>query len=218
MNTHTMMRAAATGIVTASLLAFPALARDDVKTETRDVKPFTKVELKGSADIVLEAGKKQSFTISGSEKKLSRVETVVEGDTLIISQKGRNWSGTAIDITIHVKALNSLVVEGAADATLKNINSENFELMIAGAGDVDISGTCGSAEMDIAGAGDINARKFECKSVDININGAGDADVYASENVKAMINGVGDVTVYGNPKTVRPRINGFGSIDVVEKE
>ena len=215
MNKTILIKATATGLVTATLLAFPAMAA--TKTETREVKTFSKIELRGSADIMLEAGKAQSLTLSGSEKKLARVKTFVEGDTLIIEQKGRSWSGEGLDITINVKALNSLVVEGAADATLNNIQSDDFELMIAGAGDVDITGTCNEADMDIAGAGDVNARKFKCKSVDVTINGAGDAEVYATESVKATINGVGDVTIYGNPKTTRPRINGFGSVDVVNK-
>ena len=215
MNKHLFIRAAATGLVTAGLLAFPAMAAD--RTETRDLKPFSKIELKGSADIYVEAGKEQSFTITSSDKKLARIETYVEGDTLIIKQKGRSWSGSSVDITINVNALHSLVIEGAADATLKNIKSDDFELMIAGAGDVNIVGTCGKADMNIAGAGDIDAKKFKCKSVDVDINGAGDADVYASDSAKATINGVGDVTVHGNPKTMRPRINGLGSIDVVEK-
>lgn len=218
MNTHIMIRAVATGLVTAGLLAFPALARDDVKSETRVVEPFSKIELKGAADIVLEAGKKQSLTMTGSEKKLAGLVTRVEDDTLVITQKGRVWGSGSLDITINVETLSSFVVEGATDATLKNIKATDFELMIAGAGDVDISGTCETANVDIAGAGDINARKFICKNVVVDINGAGDADVYASENVKATINGVGDITVFGNPKTTRPRINGFGSIDVVEKK
>ena len=215
MNKHILIKAAATGLITASLLAFPAMAAD--KTETRDFKAFSKIELRGSADIFVEAGKEQSVTITGTEKRLARVETFVEGDTLIIKQKGRSWSGSSLDFTINMKTLDSFVVEGAADVTLKNIKSDDFELMIAGAGDVDIKGTCGKAEIEIAGAGDIDARHFKCKEVEVTINGAGDAEVYASESARATINGVGDVTIFGNPKTTRPRINGFGSIDVVEK-
>ena len=215
MNKHILIKAAATGLITASLLAFPAMAADE--TETRDFKAFSKIELRGSADIFVEAGKEQSVTITGTEKRLARVETFVEGDTLIIKQKGRSWSGSSLDFTINMKTLDSFVVEGAADVTLKNIKSDDFELTIAGAGDVDIKGTCGKAEIEIAGAGDIDARHFKCKEVEVTINGAGDAEVYASESARATINGVGDVTIFGNPKTTRPRINGFGSIDVVEK-
>ena len=61
----------------------------------------------------------------------------------------------------------------------------------------------------------MDAGELKCKAVKIEINGAGDADVFASESIIAILNGVGDVEVYGNPSVVRPRIRGFGSFEIM---
>ena len=105
-------------------------------------------------------------------------------------------------------------MDGAADATISNIDSETVEIEISGAGDVSMDGACTTAVFEVNGAGDIDAEAFKCAHVDLTINGAGDAEVFASETVTARINGVGDVEVYGNPKSVERQIAGLGDFEL----
>lgn len=201
--------------VLAAVLAavMPASAFDDV-SENREVKKFTKILIEGAIDLSVEAGKKQSVQVSTDASHIDRVTTTVDGDVLVISMKGRRWRNADVAVTITMQTLNGLVVEGAVDAELVNIDSKNFSIEIDGAADIAINGKCGSADYQINGAGDLSAQDFECETVSIIINGAGDAEVYASVSVEAVINGVGDIDVYGNPDKVRPRISGIGEIEV----
>lgn len=201
--------------VLAGVLAavMPASASDDVN-EAREVKKFTKILVEGAIDLSVEAGKKQSVHVSTDASHIDRVTTTVENDTLVISMKGSSWRNADVAVTITMQTLNGLVVEGAVDAELVNIDSKNFSIEIDGAADISINGKCGSADYQINGAGDLNAQDFECQNVAIEINGAGDADIYASVSVEATINGVGDIDIYGDPDKVRPRIFGIGEIEV----
>lgn len=203
----------AMALIGAVALGGQTVLADEV-TETRDLKVFTRIVIKGAVDIIVVAGKKQSVEITTESRYQDWVETEVDGDTLIIRQKGRKWRGVDIEIEISMDELTAFIIDGAADAELSGINSEEFELVINGAADIDIEGTCGSAHFEINGAGDLDASELKCKDVEIEINGAGDADVYASESVVASLNGVGAVEVYGNPKRVRPSIRGFGSFEI----
>ena len=200
-------------LATVSLGGQSALAEEI--TETRDLDTFTRIVIKGALDISVVAGeKKQSVEITVESRYLARVETEVDGDTLIISQKGRRWRGLDVEIEISMVTLNGFVIDGAADAEISGVDSEEFELIVNGAGDIDIEGVCGSAHFEINGAADLDASELKCKAVRIEINGAGDADVFASESIIAFLNGVGDVEVYGNPSIVKPRIRGFGSFEI----
>lgn len=194
-------------------MIMPASATDDV-SESRDVEKFTKILIKGAMDLSVEAGKKQSVQVTSSTSHISRVTTTVERDVLVISMTGRRWRNADVSVIITMQTLNGLVVEGAVDAELLNVNSKNFSIEIDGAADIAIDGKCESADFQINGAGDLNAQDFKCVNVSILINGAGDAEIYASASVKATINGVGDIDIYGDPDKVRPKIAGIGEIEV----
>jgi hypothetical protein len=194
------------------LSAAPVVA--DEVTQTRDVGTFTGILIEGAMSIEVKVGEKQTVTVTVDGDLIDRVETTVKGNILTIDQNGRNWRNKNLEVSITVAELNSLTVEGAADATIEGISSDNFIVDIGGAVDLTLEGECVKSSYKINGAGDINAKDFICEEVFIEINGAGDADVYASEKITATLNGVGNVTVYGDPSSIRPRINGLGSFDM----
>jgi len=197
-----------------TMLASTGLAHDGDESETRDVDEFNRVVIEGAMDVTIEAGKSQNVVVSTEDGYLDRVETTVRNGTLYITQEGRRWHNADLEITISVRKLDSIHLEGAADIDATGIDSDDFSLRIDGAGDVTLEGSCGSGTFEINGAGDIDAVELKCKSVDVTINGAGDVDVSASESVEAELNGVGDISVCGNPDRVRPRIHGLGSFEV----
>ena len=213
-NIRSQLNISAIAILAGALaVVMPASAADEV-TQDRDLKVFTKILIEGAIDLNVEAGKKQSVEVTTDSDHIDRVTTTVEGDTLVISMKGRRWRRADVSVNIAMKTLDGLMVEGAVDAELVNIDSKKFMVEIDGAADILIDGKCGSVDFQINGAGDVNAQDFKCENVVIEINGAGDAEVYASASVEATINGVGDIDVYGNPSKVRPRISGIGEFEL----
>lgn len=204
-----MKPVAALGLAAVAFTA-PALA----ESQTRSVDPFDVVEIAGAAEVYITVGGEQSVEVDvDRDGYLERVDTSVRGGTLIINQRGR-WRNADLVVRITVPELNGLVIDGAGDIEATGIDSEMFEVEIAGAGDVTLSGVCVTGTYEIDGAGDINATEFRCENVEVEINGAGDAEVYASNSIIAELNGVGDVEVYGDPQNVRPTINGFGSFEL----
>jgi len=195
-------------------IASADMAMADNARETRDLDTFDEVIIGGAMDITIEVGKAQSVTIDVDEDYLEDVVTEVRNGKLRITQEGRRWYNTELKVHITVADLNGFQVDGAVDATIKNIDSDDFDLEIGGAADLELTGKCGEARFEINGAGDIDAKEFECKSVEVIINGAGDADVFASDTVIARLSGIGNVVVWGEPKNVRPKIDGLGSFEV----
>jgi Putative auto-transporter adhesin, head GIN domain len=206
--------AAALLLASSVSLAPAALARGD-ESEMRDVADFDEVVVAGVAlELSIEVGGEQSLEITVDEGDLERVETRVSNGVLTIRQRGRRWRGTDLEVHITMPALAAFTVEGAADAEIKGLDEDELEVNIEGAVDLYLEGRCGTFELEINGAGDINAKDMQCENVEIEINGAGDAEVYASLSIEATLNGIGDITVWGNPGSVRPRINGMGSFEL----
>ena len=206
-------KAAMASLLVLGMSAADVRADDDI-TQSRDLDAFTGIVIEGAMDITVKVGSNQTVEITTDEDYMDRVETRVESGDLIIGQKGRRWRNNSLEVEITVQSLDSFRVEGAADAYIEGISSDNFVVEIEGAADLTLEGQCVKAEYTINGAGDINSRDFICEDVNIEINGAGDADVYASKKIVATLNGIGDVSVYGDPNNIRPRINGLGSFEI----
>lgn len=210
--------AIAAGLIAIVLPFSSALA--DVTGE-RDLEAFSKVEFDGLMEVTITVGEKQSVSITASsEKYLRNVETRVRNGTLRVDMDLDEDRGffsffkdVEVQVVITVPSLDSVEMDGLGDLTIKNVDSDNFELSLDGMGTVDIDGRCKTATFEMDGMGDLNARNFKCERVRISIDGMGDAEVYASEYVDVELDGFGDVDVYGDPEGSRINEEGIGSVD-----
>ncbi|UTW55726.1 head GIN domain-containing protein [Kordiimonas sp. SCSIO 12610] len=193
-------------------------ANGDRVTETRDLAAFNQIQVKGGIELDLTAGGEQSVTVSTDSNRINLVETYVENDTLVIDlserKRKRFWNNVDVDVKISVANFDGIEILGAVDGDLTNINSDRFEIDIRGAADLKLEGNCKTLVLDMRGAGDIDADKLECESVDVDLKGAGAASVYASQSVDALLAGVGSINVYGDPKDVNKRTGGIGTIQI----
>lgn len=187
-------------------------------TETRDLPSFERLQVRGAIELELTMGGEQTVRVRAREKDLAVIDTEVEDGTLIIGnleEKGGNdWDVNGAEMTISVPRLTGLEILGAMDGDLRGLDVDAFELVLKGAGNVELSGSCGALEVDIRGAGNVEADDFRCKSVEVHVRGAGNADVYASESVEAKLSGIGAITVHGNPRNVDKSVGGLGEITV----
>ena len=65
--------------------------------------------------------------------------------------------------------------------------------------------------MNIDGAGGIKAFDLEVDELDVELNGAGTAQVYAENDLDVEIRGIGKVTYEGDPK-LHKNISGLGRL------
>ncbi len=202
------------------LAAHGVNASGESVTVTRDVPAFNKIEVRGAADLTVDADASQSVELTTDKAYLERVFTTVEDGVLIIdiTEKGEgrriNWDGADLDLTIGMPVFEGLSVMGAADATISDIKGGPVNLSINGAGDVSLQGTCDAFSMTINGAGDVDAEDLICAEVSATINGAGEAEIHATRSVTANVNGVGEITVYGKPGQVQENSGFLGKVHI----
>lgn len=200
-------------ILTASVilvgLASPAMSK--TITQARDVPTFSKVTISGSINADVTVGEAQSVNIKADDNEINRIETRVKDDTLIIKMKGSFRKSRGMLATITVPELSAISINGSADADIRNIDSDQFQIGISGSGDVTATGRCREAKYGISGSGDISAQSLQCETVSVGISGSGDADVYASSEISVSISGSGDVTALGRPTVKRVSVSGSAS-------
>lgn len=113
----------------------------------------------------------------------------------IYLDKDYKYTNASFDIVLGTSDLETLVINGAAEIEMQNMELGNLDFEINGAADVDVSRIkCGDFNIEINGAGEVDAQMMDCKDIDIEINGAGEIDLGGKcDNVDVEVNGTGSV-------------------------
>ena len=215
------------GATAASLTAQAHPDHDDENSKNRveqsfDYRDFDKISVVGVYNMDVKVGAPDfSINMSGEERYMSSTNVYVDENTLYLEndedEKKRSWRGKnnkGIDITITLPSLNGLQVTGIGNGEIHGIDSDDFTVEFAGLGSLEMSGKCGTFDVDFAGMGDLDTRDLECEDVTIDMSGMGSASVFASESIDAEMSGMGSIDVFGDPKKVTKEKGFMSSIDI----
>ena len=184
-----------------------------VKSESRTVGNFTKIESRGSADCRVTVGKAVGLTVQADDNILPLIETTVERDTLVINCKGSFSTHNGIVVTISVPNLESFNVRGSGDSSIRGVHGRSFSVEIAGSGDIEAAGQVDKSSASIRGSGDIDFSNLRAREAVASIAGSGDITIFASQALDASIRGSGDIAYLGNPSNVEKSVSGSGEIN-----
>jgi len=153
---------------------------------------FNRVRLAGSGDLVL-----------SEFKGLDKVDVVLDGSGDIRS-----------DGTLNVAGPVTCLLDGSGDIGLK-LNALSVNARLEGSGDIDLSGKATELQAQLDGSGDIQAYGLEVLRCTADLEGSGNIDVNASEQLHATLDGSGDISYRGKPD-VKSNLEGSGSIHAAD--
>ena len=184
-------------------------------TETRELESFSAIEIDGGFILIVhvDPASKQRVELRGDDNIVPEVVTTVSDGELELTID--HWLvRPKINTTVEVWApsLSKISVSGAADMRVDGLHGEHFELAVSGASTSKVSGTIDHFEVDSSGANTLDARELHAKVVKITVSGAGDSEVWASEQLDANVSGAGNVRYWGQPADVKENVSGAGSI------
>lgn len=181
---------------------------------------FTKVDLRGSDDVIVRIGTTFSVKADGPANVLDELEIRVDGDTLKVGRKdhnGWNWSNDGgVKITVTMPRMTAASVSGsgsmdvdraegdfagsiAGSGNLKvaQITGGAVDLSMAGSGDMTIAGTATRLKVASAGSGGIDAKGLTASSADVSVVGSGGVSGTVNGEAQVSILGSGDVDLGG---------------------
>lgn len=191
---------------------------------TKMVLPeFNAIVVSTNGDIKLNQGTENSVSV-----KTGNIQDAVSAevkDNVLFLRKGND------DITVNFTKLNKLTLQSTCDVkSINQISSDKLEVFILGTSDINLdinvkelyttiegagvanyTGTAESHTLQIKGYGDLHAPGLNTTSTNIEISGAGDAWVNATQDLKGVINGSGDITYVSEPANKDIKVNGVGS-------
>lgn len=205
-----------------------------VKVEKlRALGAFTKLRIDGPFDVTLTQAASDQATVIADDNVEPMVETVVEGDTLVVRmQRDAGFTTrSAPAVRLNARALQAIMVNGSGDLDAERFKADSLSLNVVGSGDVqfglvevrglsvDISGSgdvrlAGRADQQswtVSGSGDVDARALSGRSARVDINGSGDVSLGVTEQLDVQLSGSGDLSYAGRPQ-LRQSLSGSGEI------
>ena len=209
-----------------------------IKIIEKSVSPFKDVEANGNIKLLVIQGDLKPVKLEGDENILSYIEVIQEGDLVKIQTKpGVNLIPSGdLSVTVTSPNYKSIEVSGSSDIIGQNkiTSTDELSLQASGAGDIQMevdapkitSGISGSGsiklkgqardlDIDLSGAGHAYCYDLLTENTNVQISGAGSAQVYASVKLKAEVSGAGNISYKGNA-SVSQEISGAGSVNKVE--
>ncbi|WP_126973505.1 head GIN domain-containing protein [Gynurincola endophyticus] len=123
-----------------------------------------------------------------------------------------NLSGATNFYAEHIENNNQLDIYSSGASEMKiDVKCPSVKVKLSGAGSVKISGLTRDFTATISGAADIKAYDLMSENTEVNISGAGNAQVYASKSLNAKATGAGNISYKGDP-VVRVKTSGVGSV------
>ena len=204
----------------------------DYIDETRTLSDFTAIEASGAIELELSQQAEQIVSVRTLRAYMPNVKTEVVNGTLKVYSTD-NLIRPIIKLKIGLDSLNSIEARGASKIDFTNPFSQkrlNIALRGASKADVDVSSAQklefdiqGASKLDIKGAADtlsirgdgaskIDADNLMSRVVRIEMNGASNAEVFASEAFDGHAFGASRIKVKGNPTKRTNEFNPGSSI------
>jgi hypothetical protein len=196
----------------------------NVTTQTRSAGEFNSIDVSGNIDVYLKQDSAPSIKVEADENLQQYIETIDDGNVLRIkTQEGYNLrSSRQIKVYVSAATFKRIEASGACDVFSEGNISSSSDI------DIDLSGSCDATldlttpkisagvsgactlklkgqtkdfSVDASGSTDMKCFDLLAENVNLDISGAGDAEVYASVKLTGDISGAASVKYKGNAQT-----------------
>lgn len=206
----------------------------ELSTENRNVGDIRGVEVTGSMQVIVAQGPSATVRVEADRNLHSYIVTELDGDVLEVRPKrGYNLRPRAhIKIYVTAPQYHTLAVTGSGkiQSASKILGGEKLKVDVTGSGDITadvdaptvnteitgsgsitLNGNTRTLGSEITGSGEVHSFNLLSEATEVEINGSGNAEVFASKQLNVSISGSGDVQYKGSP-TVSQSVAGSGNI------
>jgi hypothetical protein len=184
-----------------------------LRTEPRDVRGFSAIELTGSGNVIIEQDGTESLSIEAEDNLLPDLISDVSNGTLRLGTRDGVDVRPTLPITYRVTVddLAGLRLSGSGSVTAAGITTPAISVDISGSGDVTVAGTADRQAVTVSGSGSYRAADLVSWSSSAEVSGSGDVTVDVRDVLDAEISGSGNATYTGNPQVTQD-ISGSGEL------
>jgi hypothetical protein len=191
--------------------------------QARMLSHFNEIQVEGYIELNIVQDTIQKVVVSSQNDYQNTIKTMVDNNTLKIYTEGIALD-RAVKITVYVDSLEginakgacsinsnnqliskklNLKIKGACETNIDAKIENDIELETDGASEITLTGMCETLKINSAGASDIKAENMQAKNSIVELKGASEAKVYASNNFEGDAMGVSHIKCFGHPKNTK---------------
>jgi len=164
-----------------------------VITRTLLLEDFSRINITGIDDVVVNYGPVQEVTVKGNGNIISRIETEVINDTWFIQLESGNYGDYELTYYLTLPLLEEVENTGTGNVMVTDFaDQENLSVRLTG-------------------TGNFYGFPMHFDHADITISGTGNCEVSVEKSLDVSIEGSGNVLYKGYP-VIREHISGTGSV------
>jgi hypothetical protein len=192
--------AAATAIVLAASIIGCNRGAGEVKTETRQVSAFSRIDVGGGIGLTVRIGPAQPLEIRAQENILSIITTDVQGDTLRIGSKQTYTTSEGVQVTLVTPSLAGISMSGGSQGQIAGLAADELAIDLSGGAGLTTSGTARTLIVNATGGSRGTLSDLTASTVSVDVSGGSTASIRASQEVNGSASGGSRVTVLGDAK------------------
>ena len=196
----------------------------NITTQTRSAGDFNSVDVSGNIDIYASQDSSASIKIETDENLQQFIETIESGGVLRVRERPGFHLRSTQPIKVHVTSpsYKRFEASGACDVfgeskitsgsdirfdlsgsckVEMDVTAPRIAVDMSGAGTVKLKGETKDFRVQGSGSTDVKCIDLVAENVDLDISGAGDAEVYANGKLTGSISGAASVRYKGNAQT-----------------
>ena len=196
----------------------------NITTQARSIGEFNSVEVSGNIDVYAKQDSSSAVGVEADDNLQQYIETINDGGVLRINRREGYNLRPSRTIKVHVSAASFKKFEasGACDvfsegkitngsdmdfnlsgscSITMDVNAPKISVDMSGAGTIKLKGE--TKDFNVHGSGSTDIKSFDllAENVDLDLSGAGDAEVYASRKITGTVSGAADVRYKGMAQT-----------------
>jgi hypothetical protein len=169
-----------------------------VKSETREVKAFTKIDVSGGINVNVSIGPLKPLEVSAQENILPLIATDVEGDTLRIHGTGSYTSSEPVVVTIVTPDLSTVTSSGGSAVTIEGLQADALDLNMSGGSGVTAKGAVKTLTIEASGGSRFTLGELAANGATVDLSGGANGTVQATATLRGSASGGAHLTVLGN--------------------
>lgn len=208
----------------------------NVEEENRDISGFTGVLVSSGIDVILSEGQDFEVRVVADENLLEVIETTLNGRVLEVGTDRMNIrNAKSKKVYVTLPELSSLKISSAGDCIGKDVfhcdhlelgissagdlelevEAQRIDLNISSSGDAKLAGSADEFYASLSSAGDLHAFDLVAGKVKVDVSSAGDARVFATEEISMSASSAGNIHYKGDARVLRSSKSSAG--DIVKK-
>ena len=169
-----------------------------VKTETRQVAAFSRIETSAGIGISVRIGPAGTLEVRAQENLLPVILTDVENGTLRVRSAHSYTTSEKVEVVVATPSLSGVVLSGGSQGRIEGLDQEAIAIDISGGSRLTAIGEAIDLDLNLSGGSTAGLEGLSARTIKLDASGGSTATVRASERIAGSASGGTTITVLGD--------------------